>query len=407
MPTFAYRALTVAGERVAGELEAADARTAIARLQDNGLIPIDAAPAGGGARGDRQAAAAAPVVATRAQKHVTQLSRELATLIGAGQTVEGALALAREEVPDRKLAAALEGVLLKVRSGASLSDALRDEPRYFPPLYVSLVRAGEASGRLGGSLSELATMRERTEQLRSRLNSAMIYPVVLLLTAIGAVIVLLTVVVPKMEPMFASAGAQLPASTRAVLAASDLLQEQGYLLLALGAALLLLAERVLRRPGPRRAFDRWVLRLPLLGPLLRDRMTAQLCRGLATCLGGGLDLPQALGVSRDILDNLHARGVMDDVITRVRTGRTVADSLAQGAILTPLAVKMLRVGEESGRLQPVAAHLAATFEDRVATRLQRLVAVIEPATVIVLGLVVGGIVTSILTAVLSVNELAL
>jgi general secretion pathway protein F len=403
MPTFAYRALTADGERVAGELEAADARTAIARLQDSGLIPIDAAPAG--LRAERRAAA--PVVATRAARHVTQLTRELSTLIGAGQTVEGALSLAREEVPDKGLAAALENVLLKVRSGTSMSDALAAEPRYFPPLYVSLVRAGEASGRLGNSLSELATMREKTEALRSRLNSALIYPVVLLLTAIGAVVVLLTVVVPRMEPMFASAGAALPASTRVVLGAADLLREQGYLMLALLAASLLLGERLLRRPGPRRVFDRWVLRLPLLGPLLRDRMTAQLCRGLSTCLGGGLDLPQALAVSRDILDNLHARTAMEEVITRVRTGRTVADSLANAGILAPLAVKMLRVGEESGRLQPVAAHLAGTFEERVATRLQRLVAVIEPVTVILLGLVVGGIVMSILTAVLSVNELAL
>ena len=401
MPNFAYRALTASGERVTGELEAADVSTAIARLQDSGLIPIDASPA---ARGERRAAA--PVVATRAARHVTQLSRELATLIGAGQTVEGALALAREEVPDRGLAAALEGVLLKVRSGTSLSEAMSAEPRYFPPLYVSLVRAGEASGRLGASLGELATMREKTEALRSKLNSALIYPVVLFLTAIGAVVVLLTVVVPRMEPMFAQEGAKLPASTQVVLAAADLLRDQGYLLLALTAALLLLGERLLRRPGPRRALDAWLLRLPLLGPLVRDRITGQLCRALATCLGGGLDLPAALVVSRDTLANLHARTAMDEVVTKVRTGRTVADSLAAAGIMTPLAVKMLRVGEESGRLQPVAAHLAETFEERVATRLQRLVALIEPATVIVLGLIVGGIVMSILTAVLSVNELA-
>lgn len=402
MPNFAYRALTITGERVTGELEAADVPSAIARLQDSGLIPIDAAPAG---RGDRRSAA--PVVATRASRHVTQLSRELSTLIGAGQTIESALALAREEVPDRGLAAAIESVLLKVRSGSSLSDALSGEPRYFSPLYVSLVRAGEASGRLGTSLGELATMRERTEALRSKINSALIYPTVLFLTAVGAVVVLLTVVVPRMEPMFAQAGAALPASTRIVLDTSEFVREHGYLLLALVAVGLLLGERLLRRPGPRSVVDRFLLRVPLLGHLLRDRVTAQLCRALGTSLGGGLDLPSALVISRDVLDNLHARAAMEEVVTKVRTGRTVADSLAAAGILTPLAVKMLRVGEESGRLQPVAAHLADTFEERVATRLQRLVALIEPATVIVLGLVVGGIVMSILTAVLSVNDLAL
>ncbi|MGD9508251.1 MAG: type II secretion system F family protein, partial [Geminicoccaceae bacterium] len=279
--------------------------------------------------------------------------------------------------------------------------------RYFSPLFVSLVRAGEASGRLGTTLGELATMRERTEALRSKINSALIYPTVLFLTAIGAVMVLLTVVVPRMEPMFAQAGAALPASTRIVLDTSELVRQQGYLLLALLAVGLLLGERLMRRPGPRRAADRLLLKVPLLGQLMRDRVTAQLCRALGTSLGGGLDLPSALAISRDVLDNLHARAAMEDVITKVRTGRTVADSLAAAGILTPLAVKMLRVGEESGRLQPVAAHLADTFEERVATRLQRLVALIEPATVIVLGLVVGGIVMSILTAVLSVNDLAL
>lgn len=404
MPTFAYNALTSAGERVTGELEAADTRTAIARLQDSGLIPIHAAPV---TAGRARARTVTPTAGGRTARHVTQITRELATLLGAGQTVEGALALAREEVPDKALSAAMERVLLKVRSGSSLSDALAAEPRFFPPLYVSLVRAGEASGRLGGSLGEIATMRERTEALRSKLNSAMIYPVILFLTAIGAVIVLLTVVVPKMEPMFAQAGAALPTSTAVVLAAADLLRERGLLLLTVLTAMLFLGERLLRRPGPRRAFDRMLLRVPLLGLLIRDRLTAQLCRGLATCLGGGLDLPQALAVSRDILDNLHARTAMDEVITRVRTGRGVADSLGNAAIVAPLAVKMLKVGEESGQLQAVAAHLATNFEDRVATRLQRLVAIIEPATVIVLGLVVGGIVMSILTAVLSVNELAL
>jgi general secretion pathway protein F len=402
LANFAYRALTATGERVTGELEAADVPSAIARLQDSGLIPIDAALAG---RSERRVAV--PVAGAKAARHVTQLTRELATLIGAGQTIESALSLAREEVPDRGLAAALDGILLKVRGGSSLSDALAAEPRYFPLLYVSLVRAGEASGRLGPSLAELGTMRDRTEALRAKLTSALIYPCVLFLTAVGAVVVLLTVVVPRMEPMFAQAGASLPVSTRIVLQATDLLREQGYLLLALTAATLLLGERLLRRPGPRRVVDAWLLQLPMLGPLLRDRTTAQLCRALATCLGGGLDLPSALVVSRDILGNLHARDAMDDVVTAVRTGRTVAESLTVAGIMTPLAVKMLRVGEESGRLQPVAAHLAATFEDRVATRLQRLVAIIEPATVIVLGLVVGGIVMSILTAVLSVNELAL
>ena len=201
-------------------------------------------------------------------------------------------------------------------------------------------------------------MRERTEELRHKLTSALIYPTVLFLTAIGAVVVLLTVVVPRMEPMFAQAGARCPRAPRSCWPQPIFCASAAICSLRSRQPRCCLGERLLRRPGPRRSFEPWLLRVPLLGPLLRDRITAQLCRALATCLGGGLDLPAALAVSRDILGNLHARAAMEEVITSVRTGRTVADSLAAAGIMTPLAVKMLRVGEESGRLQPVAAHLA-------------------------------------------------
>jgi general secretion pathway protein F len=401
LPTFAYRALTAGGERVAGEVEAADARTAIVRLQETGLIPIDAAPV--------RARASAAVPRTRggrSAKAVTQLTRELATLIGAGQTLEGALALVGEELSQKDLAATLGRVLVKVRSGVSLSEALAQEPQYFPALYVSMVRAGEAAGRLDKSLRELAELRERTEQLQAKLTSALIYPCILTLTAVGSVMLLLTLVVPQLEPMFASAGAALPTSTRAVLAVSGFVREQGTAALAVLLVLLVAARFALRLPGPRRAFDGTLLRLPVLGALMRERLTAQLTRGLATLLGGGLDLPQALVVARGMLSNTEAQARLEQATTRVRTGRTLAESLGEARIIAPVAAKMLRVGEESGRLQTVAAHLATAYEEKVSLRLQRLVAVIEPAMVIVLGLVVGGIVTSILTAVISVNELA-
>jgi general secretion pathway protein F len=400
LATFSYRALTAAGERVMGEVEAVDARSAIARLQETGLIPIDTAPV------RSRSATAARVRPARGAKHVTQLTRELATLIGAGQTLEGALALVAEDLRQKDLAEALGRVLVRVRSGVSLSDALAQEPRHFPAIYVSMVRAGEAAGHLDTSLRELAELRERTEALQAKLTSALIYPVILVLTAVGAVTVLLTLVVPQLEPMFASAGSALPTSTRIVLAVSGAVREYGMIGLVVLLVILLVGQWSLRLPGPRRMLDRFLMGMPLFGPFLRERLTAQLTRGLATLLSGGLDLPQALVVARGMLSNTEAQARLEQVTSRVRTGRTLADSLAEAAFLTPTAVKMLRVGEESGRLQTVSAHLAAAFEEKVSLRLQRLVAVIEPCMVIVLGIVVGGIVTSILTAVISVNDLA-
>jgi general secretion pathway protein F len=400
--TYAYRALNAAGERVSGEIDALDSRSAIRRLQDEGLIPIDAQPA---------TAAAAAGTAGRGRgrggaREVTQVTRELATLIGAGQTVEGALEMVAADLPNRRLAGALGRVLERVRTGSALSDALAQEPDCFPRLYVAMVRAGEASGRLEESLAELAALRERAAALKSRLVSALIYPALLVLTALGALTVLMTVVVPQFEPLFAQAGAALPGSTRLVLAAAAFLQAQGAaLLLALLLGLLLLSW-LLRREGPGRAFDRLLLGLPGIGRLLRERITAQLTRGLASLLAGGLDLPTTLGMSRDLVGNRWAQAAMEQVIGGVRQGRPLSDCLGESAVLVPAAVKMLRVGEESGRLGIVAAHLADAFEERVATRLGRLVAVIEPVLVIVLGVLVGGIVMSILSAVISVNELA-
>ena len=401
MPTFAYRALRSDGQSITGEVDAADAATAIRRLQDNGLIPIEAAPSRA-----RPTASTVRAKGGRTGRKVTQLTRELATLIGAGQTLEGALALVQEELADRRLTAAVGQVLARVRGGTSLSEALAEQPTYFPDLYVSMVRAGEASGRLDETLRELALMRERTEDLQAKLTSALIYPVILSLVAVGSVVVLMTLVVPQLEPMFAQAGARLPGSTAMILAVSRFLRANGTAILIVLLLVVLLGAQLLRRPAVRAGLDGLVLRLPGLGALARDRITAQFCRGLTTLLAGGLDLPQALSVGRGMIANTAARGRLDEIIAQVRTGRSLSEALTASMILSPTAAKMLRVGEESGALQSVAGHLAASFEDKVNLRMQRLVAVIEPVMVISLGLIVGGIVTSILTAVISVNDLA-
>jgi general secretion pathway protein F len=404
LAVFAYQALTAAGERVTGEIDAADARGAIQRLQDGGLIPIEAQPIA--ARiGTGPAPASSRGGASAAQ--LTAATREMATLIGAGQTVESALDMVAEDAGSRKLAAALARVLAKVRGGSSLGDAMAEESTFFPRLYVAMVRAGEASGQLDRTLAELVTLREKAEAMRSKVTSAMIYPALLVLTAMGALGILLTVVVPQFAPLFEQAGEQLPAGSRFVLSVASAVQSNGVAILIVLLLALLLGSRLLRMEGPGRAFDRLLLGLPGIGRLVRERVTAQLCRGLASLLAGGLDLPAALGMTRDMIANRWARTCIDQVISGVRQGRTLSDCLGDADIMVPMAVKLLRAGEEGGRLRPVAAHLADAFDERVATRLARMVAILEPTLVIVLGVMVGGIVMSILAAVISVNDLAI
>lgn len=407
MPQFAYRALTEAGERVVGEIEAGDRRGAIQRLQAQGLIPIEAQPASRGAPQGMEAPVGRPARSSgRQAAAVTVATRELATLIGAGETLESALALVAGELSDRRLRPVFEALLNRVRTGASLSDAMAAEPGIFSRLYIGMVRAAEATGRLGEVLTELADLRERQETLQRQLGSALIYPIVLLLTAIGAVLVLLLYVVPQFTPIFAGHEDRLPPLTRFILDAAGWLRTRGPTL-ALVLACVGLAWLLAARIGWLRLFGhRLALRLWGFGSLARDRATAEVCRGLATLLKGGLDLPSALLLMREMVSNLAIAEALGRAASAVRQGRRLSEALAAEGILQPMGQKLLKTAEESGRLEPLARYIAERFEQVQATRMQRFVTLLEPVLVIGLGGLVGGIVIAILTAVLSVNELA-
>ena len=412
MPQFAYRALTGSGERVAGEIEAGDQKGAIQRLQAQGLIPIEAFPkaAGGGALGGSGGQAEVGMVRVagggRQAAALTLATRELATLLEAGETLESALALVAEDLDDAALARTLAAVLGKVRGGAALSEAMAGEPMVFPRLYIGMVRAAEATGRLGPVLGDLADLRERQEELRRQLVSALVYPAILLATAIGAIAVLLLYVVPQFEPVFADAGDRLPAATRVILDVAGGLRAHGATIAIMLCGGLFAAIVARQLPGVRHAWHRLVLHLPGLGAAARERATAEICRGLSTLLKGGLDLPQALLLLREMVGNVAVAEALGRVAASVRQGERLAQALGREGVLQPMGQKLLKTAEESGRLQPLARYIAERFEQRIASRLQRIVTLLEPVLVIGLGGIVGGIVIAILTAVLSVNELA-
>jgi len=408
VPNFAYRALTGSGERVAGEIEAGDQKGAILRLQAQGLIPIEALPkpAGAAARALAGSGRERISIGGRQAAALTLATRELATLLDAGETLESALALIAEEQSDATLGRTLRAVLAEVRAGAALSDAMAGEPAVFPRLYIGMVRAAEATGRLGPVLAELAELRERQAEIRRQLGSALAYPTILLLTAIGAIAVLLLYVVPQFEPVFAGAGDRLPATTRVILDVAAALRAHGATIALVIGGGFLAALAALQLPQVRQAWHRLVLRLPGFGAAARERATAEICRGLATLLKGGLDLPQALAMLRGMVGNSAVAASLDRAAVGVRQGERLATALGREGILQPMGQKLLKTAEESGRLEPLSRYIAERFEQRIASRLQRVVTLLEPVLVIGLGGIVGGIVIAILTAVLSVNELA-
>ncbi len=403
MPLFRYKAIDGSGETIDGRMEAQNSAAVIDRLQELGHLPIEAieiTPTAGG--GTLRLAPGSRVK----DKHITLFTRELSMLLTAGLPLERALGLLSQQDATPSLAALAGDILTKVRAGNSLSGALEAQSAAFPPIYINLVRAGEVSGSIEDVLMRLAEFREKAEKLRQSLTGAMIYPAILIAVSAISVILLLTFVVPQFEQLFADAGAALPVSTQIVVAAARWCQSYGWVLILL-LLLALPAFRLLRSSPPARArLDRLLLRLPLIRHIVITAATGRFCRTLGTLLSNGVELPTALALSRDTVENSSFADALDYVLACVRDGRSLTEPLEETGVIPALSLQMLRVGEETGNLAKTLTHVAEINEDRLETLLKRLIGILEPALVIGIGVIIAGIIASILVAVVSVNDLA-
>ncbi len=401
MPLYSYKAARPGGEVVEGELEAPDEATLIRQLQDQGLLPIRARRADRGLRGLLRRRG--PRIDAEQVLHFT---RELATLLEAGLTLDRALAILADLADDPALQGVIEGVREKVQGGDSLSAALAAQGKVFSPLYLSMVRAGEAGGVLHQVLQRLADYLERSHELRESIRSALIYPTILLVVAGLSVAGLLIFVVPRFSQMFKEMGQTLPLATRIVVATGDFLGHWWWALLAGGLLLAAGVKARLERPEVRARWDARVLRWPLVGGLVARVETARLARTLATLLGNGLPLLQALDLAREVVGNQAIAAALAQVSEEMRRGRGLADPLAEAEVLPPLALQMIRVGEESGELETMLFKVADVFDQEVRAAVKRLLTLLEPVLIVGLGVLVAGIIVSILMAVLSANQLA-
>ena len=405
MPAFRYTAVTPAGEMRQGVMEAPDEAAVIRRLQGEGAIPMTAEPAAGGRlRGllDTPLGGGAGV----SRQEVTDLTRGLAVMLGAGLDLDRSLRFLVETAPSRRVTTLLEGIRATVRDGASLTAALSRHPRTFPPLFLGMVRAGEVGGRLAPTLERLAGLLERQRAMASGIRSAMVYPSILLVAAIGSIALLLTSVLPQFVPLFQQNGASLPASTQFLVDAGAFVSAWGLQgLLALLAAFLVL-RAALRRPGPRLVADRLLLRLPVLGGLLRDILAARFGRALGTLLVNGVPLIGAMEVARGTLGNAEAEAVVDRAALTARGGEDLSATLASSGVFPPRLTTLLRLGHETAQLGPMALRAAEIHEEAARLGMERLVALLVPAITVVMGALIAGIVASLMLAMLSLNDLA-
>ena len=402
MASFAYVAVDVAGSVVTGALNAADeaaVRTALARRRLT-LLEVTAA------HGVRERVAETAKASRMGSKSLTLITRQLATLISVAPLEESlrTLSLQAERPSVQRI---LQRVHEGVMGGRRLADAMALEPKAFPPLYRAMVAAGESSGALQTILERLADRLELDEQVRGKVLTAVIYPIVLAVVAMGVVTALMAFVVPRVVEQFDSMGQTLPLLTRLVIGLSGLLRNWGLVMVVGLAILVSLAGGAMRRPDIRLRADTLLLRLPVIGRLTRDLHGAKMARTLSIMISSGLPILEGLMITAATVHNRALRAATERMADAVREGGGLSAAMRRADVFPPILVYMTASGESSGRLEPMLERAAEYLEREFSTFTAVMLSLLEPAIIVVMGGIVALIVLSILLPILQINNLAI
>lgn len=384
-----------------GRIEAPDAGAVSARLQELGFFPLTV-----NAVSEGETAAGRLRFALGSRRRLAAFSRQLAVLLEAGIPLDHALGIAGEVADDPGFRDVISRVRRSVEEGRSLADAFARHPRVFDELYVSMVRAGEAGGALDQILKRLADFLEEWQRIRDVVVSALLYPLFLSVFAAGAVTVMMVFVVPRFAEVFGDMGTRLPAPTRVLMAVSDFLRRFWWLLgvgtAAVGMGLALGA----RTPRWRVWWDRHVLELPVAGDLAVKIQVSRFARVFGTLIASGVPILRALEIVTGTLTNSVFSNSLASVQAGLKEGQGVAEPLRRAGVFPPVFLHMVAVGEETGRLEEMMLTVASSFDRDVETSARRLLSLLEPIIILLMGLVIGAIILSILWAIFSVNQLA-
>jgi general secretion pathway protein F len=407
LPNFRYTAVTASGETATGLMEAVSEQALLETLRRQGslLLRADPADARGGFFGSLLGAEFGGGARLSGQD-VAEMTRELSVMLGAGQDLDRALRFLVETATKKQVRSILTQVREAVRDGSPFATALQRHPRSFPKLYIGLVRAGEAGGMLAPTLERLADLLERQRALRSSVISSMIYPAILLVAGIGSIILLLTQVLPQFVPMFEQAGAALPRPTQIVIALGAFVSGYGLYVAVLGVIAVVAAQQALQRPGPRLWWDRTVLRLPVIGVLAREVLAARFARTLGTLLQNGVPLVAALGIVTEVIGNSAAEAAVRTATESAKGGAGLSKPMQQSGLFPVRTIYLLRLGEETAQLGGMSLRAAEIHEEQSRLGIERLTALLVPVLILTMGVAVAGIVSSLLLAMLSLNDLA-
>lgn len=407
MNLFSYKAADASGKVIRGVLEAPGKKEAVEKIHGMGYIPIriDLSKGAGKKLDWKFLDRFTSVFNTVSAGDVMLFTQDLSVLLNAGLPVDRALAILIEVTGKDRFKEIIGEILKAVQGGAYLSDALSRYPKVFSTFYVNMIRAGETGGVLGPVLERLGLFLEGAQDLRDFVRSAMVYPMFLVAVGGLSIIVLMTYVVPKFSVIFADMGDAIPFTTRLLLGFSDFLRSWWWALFLVIVLLYVLLVRYLRTPRGRQFFDQLKLRLPISGDLVRKIEVARFSRTLGTLTRSGVPILQALTLVRDIIGNQVISRALGKVNNRVKEGDRLSKALNDLNLFPSLAVQMITVGEETGRLDAMLLRVAENYEKVVRTTVRRFISFLEPAMILFMGVIVGVIVISMLMAIFSMNEL--
>ncbi len=403
MPVFVYRAADRRGQTVDGVMEAVDARAVIERLHREAYYPIKVQP-----HAEKRSLGTFALPSRIRGRDLMGFTQMLATLVEAGLPLDRALAILEELATNAKMKALVTDLLRSVRSGTSLSEALaKHHPRPFSRLYINMVRAGEKGGVIEVTLRRLAEFLEARAAFMDAVISALAYPLVITAVGASAIVFLMTFVIPRFAVIFADMHQAIPAPTQILLDVSAILR--GYWWVGVLAAVgLILGWRMWTSTTEGKLqWDQTVLRLPIAGRLALKVETARFARTLGTMLKSGVPVLGALAVVGDMMSNEAVSRSVVRLADAVKRGGTIAAALGEHTPFPPLAVHMVRVGEETGRLEEMLLKVAETFETDVRSELRRVIGLLEPAIILGMGVLVAFIVVAMLMAIFSINEIPL
>ena len=409
MPTFQYEAVNGVGQTTKSKLEAATLEEANAKLRQQGLFPTKepkqlkgkSAPKAGGRSSSRPRS-----LGGVKKKVLTQFTRQLATLQAAGMPVlRSLLVLEDQQKKGSGMRNAIGTVADDVESGNSLSESMARHPRVFDRLYSNMVRAGEAAGVLDEILERLSQFMESSESLKRKIKGAMIYPLVVILAAVGIVTGLLIFVVPKFKEIFEGTGKELPAPTQLLLSISNSIETGGWVwIFALPIGMWMSIKLLRMTEGGNLLVDKSILRIPLIGGIAGKGTISRFCSTLGTLIHAGVPILEALTITANTAGNEVYSKAIRHVREQIREGETIAKPLRQTGVVDSMVVNMIDVGEETGKLDDMLDRVSKVYEEEVKTMVEGLTSVIEPILIIVLGTIVAFIVISLFLPMIGMLE---